>query len=341
MAEHLARGALTSVAPAEPDPAHPPNAAPSRAGTVPGRRALLTALLAAGVLLLAALPLAGNLRGAGGAAAAEPAVALQDRPVIVFAASSLTDAFREIGDALAVERGVTVRFNFAGSSQLRTQLEQGATADVFASADQIQLDRARSAGLIAGPDRAFAENRLVIVAPAANPAAVASPADLARPGLRLVTAGPEVPIGVYTQHVLDVLSQDLRYGADFKDQVNANVVSREPNVRQVLAKVQLGEADVAVVYRSDATATGDLLTLEVPEAASVVPAYPIALVKGGENPDGGQTFVEYVLSPAGQAILARWGFTPVRLAAGEPAGPVGPAEQARRGLVVAGASAAR
>jgi molybdate transport system substrate-binding protein len=289
------------------------------------------AALLAAPLLAAALPLLGGPAGAlatpaerqGQAGPAPGALAqgAQAGAITVFAAASLTDAFREIGGLLEVERGIAVTFNFGASSALRTQLEQGATADVFASADQAQMDRARAAGTIAGPDVTFATNRLVIIAPKSNPGGISGPADLANPGLRLVTAGPEVPIGVYTQTMLEQMSQDPTYGADFKDRANANVVSREPNVRQVVAKVQLGEADAAVVYVSDVTpaAAPDLVSFEIPDALNTIASYPIALVRGGPNADGGQTFVDFVLSPVGQGILARWRLIPAGPVARTPA----------------------
>jgi len=232
--------------------------------------------------------------------------------VTVFAASSLTDAFKELGAAFETDTGIPVTFNFGASSQLRTQLEQGAAADVFVSADQIQMDNARKAGVIAGPDQTFARNRLVVIVPKSNPAGIAGPADLARPGVMLVTAAPEVPIGAYTRSVLDKMSALDAFGPDFKDRANANIVSREPNVRQVVAKVQLGEADAAVVYLTDVTpqAAPSLLTIPIPDDLNTLASYPIALVADGPQAELGQAFVDLVLSPAGQAVLERWNFTP-------------------------------
>src|SRR5205814_976100 len=133
--------------------------------------------------------------------------------------------------------GSKVIFNFGASTQLRTQLEQGARAGVFASANQTEMDRAKSSGVIGGPDKVFVRNRLAVIVPKANPGQVNDLKDLARPGLKLVTAAPEVPIGVYARDMLDKMSKDAAYGPDFKDRVDANIVSREPNVRQVVAKV--------------------------------------------------------------------------------------------------------
>jgi molybdate transport system substrate-binding protein len=232
----------------------------------------------------------------------------------VFAASSLTDAFKEIGAAFEVANpGVKVSFNFGASSQLRTQLGQGASADLFASADQAQMDRARQANLLQGEDRVFARNRLVVIVPASNPGKVRDLTDLARPGLKLVTAGPEVPVGIYAQTALERMAQEPAFGADFKERVNANVVSREPNVRQVVAKVHLGEADAAIVYASDVTP--DLAPrigrLELPDRFNVLANYPIAMLRGASSAVAAERFAAYLLGPAGQSALAKWGFIPV------------------------------
>ena len=236
--------------------------------------------------------------------------------VSVFAASSLTDAFNEIGERFrAAHPAATVSFNFASSAQLVTQLDQGARADVFASADQVQMDRARDAGRIDGPDRVFARNRLVVIPPAANPGGVTGPGDLGKSGLKVVTSQPEVPVGVYTQDMLERMSRDPRFGADFRARVNANVVSQEANVRQIVAKVQLGEADAGVVYRSDVTrqVQRKLRTLDIPDEYNSIASYPFAPVRDRPNPTGALAFIDFVLSPEGQAILAKWNFMPVPL----------------------------
>lgn len=241
-------------------------------------------------------------------AAPASAAPAQQATLTVFAAASLTDAFKEIGLAFEAEKSTPVAFNFGASSQLRTQLQQGASADVFASADQSQMNNARSDGSIAGPDVTFARNRLVLIMPRDNPGRLQSAADIANPGIRFVTAAPEVPIGVYTQNMLDTMSQIDVFGADFKDRANANIVSREPNVRQVVAKVQLGEADAAVVYFSDITPSSapDLMTIPIPDDLNTLATYPIALVTGGPQAELGQAFIDLVMAPTGQAILGTW-----------------------------------
>jgi molybdate transport system substrate-binding protein len=235
--------------------------------------------------------------------------------ITVFAAASLTDAFQEMGERFKTAHpSSSVTFNFGASTQLVTQLDQGAQADVFASADQVQMDRAKAANRVAGPDAVFATNRLVITTPASNPGRIAGHADLARPGLRIVTTQSDVPIGAYTQAMLEKMSGSRRLGADFKDKVNANVVSREANVRQIVAKVQLGEADAGVVYKSDVTpqAAGQLATIDIPDEFNAPASYPIAEVSGAPNRAGAAAFVTFVLSPEGQGILAKWNFVPIR-----------------------------
>ncbi len=230
----------------------------------------------------------------------------------MLAASSLTEAFGEMAHSFESDHpGTRVILSFGASSQLRLQLMEGARADVFASADEAQIDQARRAGVIEGDPRAFAHNRLVVITPRSNPAGIHSFRDLARAGVKIVTSQPSVPVGSYTREAIARASQDPSYGADFETRVEANVVSREDNVRQVVSKVRLGEADAAVVYASDVTpgVRDDLAVVEIPDAFNVLAVYPIAVVRG-PNRSGGLAFVDYVLSPAGQRILQDWGLLP-------------------------------
>ena len=243
--------------------------------------------------------------------------------VVVFAASSLTDAFQDMATTFQqANPGAKVTFNFGASSQLATQLGQGARADVLASADQTQMDNAKKADAIGGQDRVFARNRLVVITPKDNPKQINHLKDLAKDGVKLVTAQPSVPIGQYTAQMLDkAVADPTTYGSDFKVKVEANIVSREENVRQVVSKVQLGEADAAVVYSTDATpqVRDQLQIVQVPDALQSLATYPIAVAKGA-NAAGGEAFVDYVLGPDGQATLAKWGFLPpTQQAATQPA----------------------
>ncbi len=263
-------------------------------------RRALAGMLAA-LLLVAALP-------AGRAAAAPRPETLQ-----VFAAASLTEAFEELGRLLQAKHpGLGIRLNLAGSQQLATQVEQGAPADVFASADERWMRRLADAGLLATAPRTFAENRLVVVVPFANPARIDRLQDLARPGVKLVLGAEAVPVGRYGRQVLTNLASDPAFGAAFATHALANVVSEEENVKSVLAKVRLGEADAGVVYASDVTPAMALAvrTLEVPAAANVAARYPVAIVRGAKAPKAARAFVALLFSAEGRAVLARHGFAP-------------------------------
>ncbi len=230
----------------------------------------------------------------------------------VFAAASLTDAFTEIGAAFdAANPGVTTTFNFAGSQALRTQIEEGAPADVFASASGKEMETLVT-GTFVGADvsQVFLSNKLVVILPADNPAALEKLEDLANPGIKIVLAAEEVPVGKYARQALDLM--DASFGAGYKDKVLANVVSNEDNVKQVVAKVQLGEADAGIVYVSDVVAAPELKSIEIPADLNVIAKYPIAPLVKSENADLAAKFIEYVLSAEGQAVLAKWGFTPAK-----------------------------
>src|SRR5262245_42559008 len=170
----------------------------------------------------------------------------------VFAAASLTDAFGKIGRQLEQEHpGLKVRFNFGGSNQLALQPESGAQADVFASADLAWMDHVAQRGLLGGDPRPFANNRLVVIVPRTNPARIGGLQDLAKHGVKLILAAESVPAGKYSRTILKNLSRLPGYGSDYPRRVLANLVSEEENVRGVVSKVQLGEADAGICYRSD------------------------------------------------------------------------------------------
>ncbi|MCO5177209.1 MAG: molybdate ABC transporter substrate-binding protein [Thermomicrobiales bacterium] len=243
-------------------------------------------------------------------ATTEPPAAALTGKLTVFAAASLTDAFTQIGDSLKADNpDLEIEFNFAGSQALVTQLGQGAHAEVFASADTKQMGAAQDESVIANDPVIFTHNRLTIIVPADNPGGIQTPADLAKSGLKIVFANEEVPVGRYTGQVLDLMSADPAFGADFRSQVEANIVSLEENVKQVVTKVQLGEADAGIVYSSDVTPAvrDDVATIDIPDDLNVIAEYPIALVVDGDATLG-QAFIDAVLSEAGQQALADNGF---------------------------------
>lgn len=241
------------------------------------------------------------------------AVPPQEITLTIFAASSLTDAFTELGQLFEGQHpGATVLFNFGASSDLATQLAEGAPGDVFASANTRQMENAVAAGRIAGEPVNFLTNSLVLIVPADNPAGIETLADLANEGVKFVTTAPDVPIRGFTDQMLDKTAADPAYGADFKTAVLANIVSEEANVRQLASKVVLGEADAGVVYKSDVTPeiADQVQVIEIPDALNIIAVYPIAAVSDSASPEMAQAFVDLVLSDEGQAILVKWGFGP-------------------------------
>ena len=236
--------------------------------------------------------------------------AAQGGPVTVFAAASLKGPFTEAGAVLTHRRpGFAVRFNFAGSQQLALQINQGAGADVFAAADQRSTDAVGEKGLLAGEAVVFARNRLVVITPAADPGRVGRLQDLAKPGLKLVLAAETVPVGRYSREALGRLAGAGGFGADFAARVLRNVVSQEENVKAVVAKVQLGEADAGMVYVSDVTPSVRRVVrlILIPDEYNVVAAYPIAVLAGSRRQTDARAFVDFLLSVEGQRLLERHG----------------------------------
>jgi molybdate transport system substrate-binding protein len=229
--------------------------------------------------------------------AASETTADQPRSLSVFAAASLTDAFTRLGeDFTAAHPGVKVEFNFAGSNELVTQLQQGAPADVLATADPKSM---QEAGDLVSAAQAFAGNKLVIAVAPGNPEGIDELADLARQDLKVVLAAPEVPAGKYAEEVLG------------KAGVTVEPVSLEVSVKGVVAKVSLGEADAGIVYMTDIdAANGKLEGIAIPDDQNVIATYPIAAVAASEYAGDAQAFVDLVLSAEGQKVLADYGFLP-------------------------------
>lgn len=248
-------------------------------------------------------------------AATSPDEAAISGDIVVFAAASLTEAYTELGNAFEQDYpAATVTLNFAGSQQLAQQLGQGAPADVFASANARQMGVAIEAGrVISGTQQMFAHNRLVVIVSNESATAVTHLQDLAEPGLKLILAAKEVPVGSYTLNFLDKAAEDEQLGAAYREVVRANVVSYEQNVKAVVTKIVLGEGDAGIVYSSDVTddAAEHLTTMDIPDHLNTIATYPIAAVSDSANAEAAQAFVGYVLSPQGQAILQRHGFIPV------------------------------
>ena len=241
--------------------------------------------------LRVALAFCGSLCACGPAADAP-------RATVVFAAASLTAPFTALG--VEFERrnpGSKVDLHFAGTPSLLVQLAEGAPADVFAAADEPNMQRAAAAGLLVGQAQRFASNRLAIVVAAHNPLRVMGLADLARADLRIALCGPEVPAGRYARQALAAAGVQVQSRSD------------EPSVRALVAKVRLGEVDAGIVYTTDVpSAAQGVSAVAIPAEGNVLAHYPIAVAAPGANRDGGARFVAFVLSAAGQDILRDHGF---------------------------------
>lgn len=235
-----------------------------------------------------------------------PTPLAREDQLVVFAAASLRNVFTALGaDFQETHAGIDLTFNFAGTQELRTQLENGAAVDVFASADQHLMDELGRASRVSGPV-VFARNELVLVVASEARSSIRGLSDLPSAS-RIVIGTPEVPIGRYTLQLLDRASKIL--GADFRRRVEDKVVSRELNVRQVLAKVSLGEAEAGFVYRTDAeSAKGRVSILTIPPEINLIAEYPIAVVNGAAHPVLARAWLALVLSAKAQRALRTAGF---------------------------------
>jgi molybdate transport system substrate-binding protein len=196
------------------------------------------------------------------------------------------------------------------SATLETQIEQGAPADVFLSADTTNPKKLVDKGLAAGAAVDFAGNKLTVIAPTANPAGIKTPADLAKQGIKVIAAGDAVPITKYATQLVADLAKESGYPADFVAAYTANIASREDNVKAVVAKIELGEGDAAIVYVTDAKASTKVVAVDVPATANVPATYAGVGVKASPNASSAQAFLDWFAGPEGQAILAGYGFLP-------------------------------
>ena len=228
----------------------------------------------------------------------------------VFAAASLTESFNELKTQYhAAHPNVTITYNYNGSQALVQQMTNGAPVDVFASADEANMQKAVQANVV-GQSQIFARNKLMVITPVSNPAKINSLHDLARKGVKIDLAAPSVPVGSYALQVLDKMAKSSEYGSAYEQSVKANVISQEDNVKAVLQKVELGEADAGIVYLTDVTPaqSSKVKTFTIPDQYNVIAQYPIAVAKKTAHEQEAQAFVQYLLSSQGQAILAKYHF---------------------------------
>ena len=227
----------------------------------------------------------------------------------IYAAASLKDALVAVRDAYETERpGTTLVIATDSSSTLRTQIEEGAPADVFLSADETNPERLVESGLADGQALVFAGNRLTVIVPADNPAGIETPSDLARPGVKVIAAGDEVPITRYAQQVVDNLAAEPSSPQGFAEAYAANVVSREENVKAVAAKIELGEGDAAIVYVTDALAASDVTIVEIPPSANVAATYAGVVIGASPRIEAARVLLDWLAGPEGAAILGQFGF---------------------------------
>ena len=232
----------------------------------------------------------------------------------VFTAASLTGAFGDIGEMYENETGIHVAFNFDGSQALRTQLENGAYADLFASANMKQMNAVRESGLVNNSSVAiFTRNKLSLIVPKDNPANIRNLTDLARPGVKIVMGTKDVPVGDYALQIIAKLGNDSAYGPDYETEVMANVISQETSVSYVVTKVALGEADAGFAYVSDVTQ--DMISkidkIVIPDEYNIIAEYPLGMLMESKYPAESQRFMDLVMSDEGRAVLEKYGFDPV------------------------------
>jgi len=278
-----------------------------------GARPAIGALLVAAMLVAACgsgtAGVTGGATPAASAAAPSATTAAAGVPLTVYGAASLKAALTKVAQAYATAvPGATMTVSTDSSAALETQIEQGAPADVFLSADTTNPQKLVDKSLASGAVVPFAGNLLTVIVPTANPAGVTSPADLAKPGLKVIAAGDAVPITKYASQLVANLAKEAGYPSSFAAGYAANVVSKEDNVSAVVSKIALGEGDAAIVYVTDAKTSTQVTSIAVPVDANVPATYGGVVVKASPNQAAAAAFLAWLAGPDGQAILASFGF---------------------------------
>ena len=279
------------------------------------RLVLLISILA---LVLAACSSSGSSSASAAATAAPttapsaaPSAAPSGAALTIYGAASLKAALTKAKAAYeTADPGTTLIISTDSSSALETQIEQGAPADVFLSADITNPKKLVDKGLAAGDVVAFAGNKLTIVVPTSDPAGITTPKDLANPGVKVIAAGDAVPITKYATQLVGNLAKEAGYPADFVAKYTANIRSKEDNVAALLSKIALDEGDAGIVYVTDAKGSDKVKTIDVPDSANVPAAYDGVVVKASQNPVAAKAFLDWFAGPDGQAILKDLGFLP-------------------------------
>jgi molybdate transport system substrate-binding protein len=278
----------------------------------------LAVLISVMLLVLAACSSGGASPSASAVPSAAPSVAPASAPpsagavgLTIFGAASLKGALEKAKAAYETANpGTTLTLSTDSSSALETQIEQGAPADVFLSADTTNPKKLVDAGLADGTAVTFAGNKLTIIVPTDNPAGIRTPADLAKSGIKVIAAGDEVPITKYATQLVGNLAKEAGYPANFVAAYIANIASKEDNVKAIVAKIELGEGDAGIVYVTDAKASTKAATIDVPDSANVPATYDGVVVKASRNVAAAKTFLDWFAGPDGQPILGGLGFVP-------------------------------
>jgi molybdate transport system substrate-binding protein len=273
------------------------------------------AVLISAVLLfvLAACSNGGASPAASTAPSTVPTTATSAAPaaLTIYGAASLKGVLDKVNAAYKTANpGTTLTISTDSSATLETQIEQGAPADVFLSADTTNPKKLVDKGLAAGDAVTFAGNKLTIIVPTANPAGIKTPTDIAKTGVKVIAAGDEVPITKYATQLVANLAKEAGYPTDFVAKYTANIASKEDNVKAIVAKIELGEGDAGIVYVTDAKASTKVMTIDVPDTANVPATYDGVVVKASRNATAAKAFLDWFAGPDGQAILSGLGFLP-------------------------------
>lgn len=256
-------------------------------------------------------PTVSTLSSAAPTTATSVAPSAAPAALTIFGAASLKGVLDKVKITYeAANPGTTLTISTDSSATLETQIEQGAPADVFLSADTTNLQKLVDKGLAAGAAVTFAGNKLTVIVPTVNPAGITSPKDLARAGVKVIAAGDAVPITKYATQLVANVAKEPGYPADFAAKYTANIASKEDNVKAIVAKIELGEGDAGIVYVTDAKASTTVTTVDVPDTANVPATYAGVVVKSSKNAAAAQAFLTWFAGPDGQAILSTFGFLP-------------------------------
>ncbi|HLQ48755.1 MAG TPA: molybdate ABC transporter substrate-binding protein [Candidatus Dormibacteraeota bacterium] len=258
-----------------------------------------------------ASPTASTAPSTAPTASTSPAPSAAPAALTIYGAASLKGVLDKARTAYETANpGTTLTISTDSSATLETQIEQGAPADVFLSADTTNPKKLVDKGLAAGAAVTFAGNKLTVIAPTTNPAGIKTPADLAKTGVKVIAAGDAVPITKYATQLVANLARVAGYPADFAAKYSANIASKEDNVKAIVAKIELGEGDAGIVYVTDGKASTKVTTIDVPDTANVPATYAGVVVKASRNAAAAQAFLTWFAGPDGQAILTTFGFLP-------------------------------